>query len=275
MSRWRRCAAALWLACATAAAAPPALPGVSLRGAFEQGAVLFGHTDPRAAVQFEGRPLRLTPAGDFVFGLDRDAPPQCTLSVRLPGRPEAARRFAVRKQRWRIQRIEGLPPELVTPPPEVTQRILDEAKLMEAAHARDSDWGDFLQPFAWPAQGRVSGVFGSQRVLNGTPKKPHYGVDIAVPVGTPVRAPAGGVVSLAQPDLYFTGGTLVIDHGHGLSSVLVHLSRLQVRPGERVARGQLVALSGMTGRATGPHLHWGVYWFDAHVDAQRLVSAPR
>ncbi|MBV8062476.1 MAG: M23 family metallopeptidase, partial [Nevskia sp.] len=160
---------------------------------------------------------------------------------------------------------------LVNPPPETERRIADEAALIKAAHERDSAIDDFEQPFMWPCQGRVSGVFGSQRILNGTPKQPHYGVDLAVPTGTPVLAPAGGVVALAQPDLYFTGGTLIIDHGHGLSSVLVHLSRLLVQPGQRVERGQRIALSGMTGRATGPHLHWGVYWFGAHLDAQRLV----
>ena len=255
------------------ALAAPAPEPYTLHGRFEQGAVVFGRTDPRATVVFEGRTLRLTPAGDFVFGFDRDAPAQCELRVAIPGQPAIVKHYAVKRREWKIQHISGLPPQLVTPPPEVEQRIVAEGKLITAAHLVNSAMTDFTQPFMWPARGEISGVFGSQRILNGTPKQPHYGVDVAVPVGTHVVAPAGGMVTLAQPDLYFTGGTLIIDHGHGLASVLVHLSKLYVKQGERVSRGQTVALSGMTGRATGPHLHWGVYWFDAHVDAQRLVDA--
>jgi len=256
------------------AAAAPAAPPYILRGDFEQGAVVFGRTDPAATVALNGRQLLLTGKGEFVFGFDRDAGPDAALSVTLPGQAAQVQHYAVRKREWEIQRIEGLPPKLVNPPPETGQRIAAEAKLIKAAHERDSAIDDFVEPFVWPSLGRISGVFGSQRILNGTPKQPHYGVDVAVPTGTPVVAPAGGVVALAEPDLYFTGGTLIIDHGHGLSSVLVHLSRLLVQPGERVRQGQRIALSGMTGRATGPHLHWGVYWFDQHVDARRLVGNP-
>lgn len=262
----------LW-ACLALCAGPAAAEPYGLRGDFEQGAVVFGHTDPGASVTLDGRKLLLTEKGEFVFGFDRDAGPEAELSVTLPGQPAVARRYAVHKRDWQIQRIQGLPPKFVNPPPETEQRIAREAALIKAAHERDTPIDDFAEPFVWPAQGRVSGVFGSQRILNGTPKQPHYGVDVAVPTGTRVVAPAGGIVALAEPDLYFTGGTLIIDHGHGLSSVVVHLSRLLVKPGERVQRGQLVALSGMTGRATGPHVHWGVYWFGAHVDAQRLVPA--
>jgi len=170
-----------------------------------------------------------------------------------------------------VQRIDGLPPAQVNPPPETEARIAHDQVLIVAAHARDTERGDFLQHFQWPASGRVSGIFGSQRILNGTPKAPHYGVDVAVPIGTPVHAPIGGVVSLAEADLYFTGGTLIIDHGHGVSSVLVHLSKLDVKVGDEVQQGEVVAHSGMTGRATGPHLHWGVYWFGQHIDPQTLV----
>jgi murein DD-endopeptidase MepM/ murein hydrolase activator NlpD len=264
-------AACLALCAGGAAADPPPLPW-TLRGEFEQGAVVFGQADPAATVMFNGRKLLLTDKGEFVFGLDRDAGPGAELSVALPGQPAVAQRYAVRKRDWEVQRIEGLPPKLVNPPPETERRIAAEAALLKAAHQRDTAIDDFTGPFVWPCQGRVSGVFGSQRILNGTPKQPHYGVDVAVPTGTPVVAPAGGVIALAEPDLYFTGGTILIDHGHGLSSVVVHLSRLLVRPGERVQRGQRIALSGMTGRATGPHLHWGMYWFGEHVDAQRLVG---
>jgi murein DD-endopeptidase MepM/ murein hydrolase activator NlpD len=255
--------------CAGQALADPC----TLRGDFEQGAVVFGHTDPAASVTLDGRRLLLTDKGEFVFGFDRDAGPDAELSVTLPGQAAVVKHYTVRKRDWQIQHIEGLPPKLVNPPPETEQRIAAEARLIKAAHERDTPIDDFAEPFVWPSKGRVSGVFGSQRILNGTPKQPHYGVDVAVPTGTKVVAPAGGIIALAEPDLYFTGGTIIVDHGHGLSSVVVHLSRLLVKPGERVRQGQLIALSGMTGRATGPHVHWGVYWFGAHVDAQRLVSA--
>lgn len=272
MKRRRLLAAGLGLCaqavvfCAAAADAP-----YTLRGEFQQGAVVFGRAAPGSSVVLDGRKLLLTPAGDFVFGFDRDAGPDAELRVTPPGAAEQVKHYAVRKVDWSVQRIEGLPPKLVNPPPETEQRIAAEAKLIAAAHERDTAIDDFTQPFVWPASGRVSGIFGSQRILNGVPKQPHYGVDVAVPTGTPVHAPAGGIVALAEPDLYFTGGTLIVDHGHGLSSVVVHLSKLLVKPGQRVERGQVIALSGMTGRATGPHVHWGVYWFGAHVDAQRLV----
>jgi murein DD-endopeptidase MepM/ murein hydrolase activator NlpD len=256
-----------------AAAAQAADPGYALRGDFEQGGLVFGHTDPQATVSFAGRKLLLTEKGEFVFGFDRDAEPDAELRIDIPGRDEIVKHCSVRKRQWKIERVEGLPPNLVNPPPEVEARIESEAVKLKAAHERDTAIDDFAGKFVWPATGRISGVFGSQRIDNGTPKTPHYGVDVAVPVGTPVRAPQGGIVALAEPDLYFTGGTLIIDHGHGLSTIMVHLSKLEVQVGDRLERGQEVALSGMTGRANGPHLHWGMNWFGAHVDAQKLVGA--
>lgn len=252
------------------AAASPAL--YALKGEWQQGALIFGHTDSRAHVSFEGRSLRVSPRGDFVFGFDRDAKGIAELRVAVPGRAEVVKREEIRPRRWPTQRIEGLPPEQVNPPPEVEARIVREQQLLAAAHARDSEAPEVVKSLQWPARGRISGTFGSQRILNGTPKAPHYGVDLALPEGTPVRAPAAGTVSLAEPDLYFTGGTLIIDHGYGLSSILVHLSKLRIRLGQKVAAGEVVADSGMTGRATGPHLHWGLYWFDAHVDPMSVVA---
>ena len=242
-----------------------------LRGDWQQGALLIGKTTPGAKVRFDGRALLLDSQGRFVFGIDRDAPDQATLDIQLPGQAPVVEHHKIAKRNWSVQRIEGLPPSKVNPPPEVDARIVAESKKIKAALARDSQLDDFAQPFHWPATGRISGVFGSQRILNGVPKQPHYGLDVAVPTGTPVRAPLGGVISLAERDLYFTGGTLIIDHGHGVSSIMVHLSKLLVQVGDPVRQGEVVAESGMTGRATGPHLHWGVYWFDSHLDPQRLV----
>ncbi|WP_352886666.1 M23 family metallopeptidase [Sinimarinibacterium thermocellulolyticum] len=254
------------------AAAELAIPGVTLQGEWRQGSVLFGEAPPGTRVWFNGRPLRLTDSGRFVFGLHRDEPAQATLQVQLPDEPmPIAIHATVERREYSIQRIEGLPQRMVTPPAEVLRRIEAEQALVARVRQRDSALDGFTERFIWPCRGPISGVFGSQRILNGEPKQPHYGVDIAVPVGTPVRAPASGVVSLAQADLYYTGGTLMIDHGHGLQSTFLHLSKLRVREGEHVRRGQIVAEAGATGRATGAHLDWRVSWFDARVDAQTLV----
>jgi len=154
----------------------------------------------------------------------------------------------------------------------VLARIKAEQAKINEVRKRDTAITDFATPFAWPALGRISGIFGSQRILNGTPKSPHYGVDVAVPTGTPITAPSGGIVALAEPDFYYTGGTVIIDHGHGLQSILVHLSKVNVKVGQRVEQGEPVALSGATGRVTGPHLHWGLYWFGERVDAQKFTG---
>jgi murein DD-endopeptidase MepM/ murein hydrolase activator NlpD len=265
----------LWTlaAWACAQAASSGSQPCTLKGQWTQGSLILGRTDPRAAVWFNGRKLLVSPKGAFVFGIDRDQKGVAELRVAAPGKAEVVKRYPVRPRHWDIQRVDGLPQEKVTPPPEVEVRIEREQALLKAARAHDSEREDFAQAFAWPVHGRLSGVFGSQRILNGVPKQPHYGLDLAVPTGTRVSAPAGGIVRLAEPDLYFTGGTLIIDHGHGLYSVLVHLSRLLVKNGDEVQRGQAVAESGMTGRATGPHLHWGVYWFEAHIDPRGLVGS--
>src|SRR5690606_35461156 len=142
-----------------------------------------------------------------------------------------------------------------------------------AARARDDAREEFLETFIWPVQGRISGRFGNQRIYNGTPKSPHSGMDIAVPQGTPVRAPAGGLITFADPDLYLTGGTLLIDHGHGVSSNFLHLSRIDVKVGDHVAQGDIVGAVGKTGRATGPHLHWGLNWLKVRLDPLLLVES--
>ncbi|MFT4045383.1 MAG: M23 family metallopeptidase [Solimonas sp.] len=263
-----------WAAAAGAATFTDApAPGVELRGTWEQGAVLYGRAPPASKVWFGERALKLTPDGDFVIGLDRDAPATATLKVQLPGEAPRARQYTVAKRKYDIQRIQGLPPKMVTPPADVLERIKADQREVAAARKLDNGGLGFLQRFIWPATGRISGVFGSQRILNGEPKQPHYGVDVAVPIGTEVRAPADGVVVLAEPDLYYTGGTLVLDHGYGLQSAFLHLSRLLVGKGQAVRQGDVIALSGMTGRATGPHLDWRMNWYDARIDAQKLVPA--
>ena len=244
---------------------------LELRGEWKQGHLVFGHADPRAEVTFNGRKLSVSNNGDFVLGLDRDQKPDAEIVVRLQDGSQEKHHYDVAKQEWQVQRIEGLPPAKVNPPAKEMERIKKEQAQIHAVHEIDSDLDGFTQNWIWPAQGRISGVFGSQRILNGEAKSPHAGVDVAVPIGTKVVAPADGIVRLAGRDFYFTGGTLIIDHGHGVSSIMVHLSKLLVKKGQHVKQGEFIALSGMTGRATGPHLHWGVNWFDVKVDAATLV----
>ncbi len=171
-----------------------------------------------------------------------------------------------------IQRIEGLPKRMVTPTKKDLERIRAEAARARKARQLDSPRTDFLTGFAWPAKGRISGIYGSQRILNGQPRRPHFGVDVAAPVGTPVYAPADGVVTMVHPDMYFSGGTLIVDHGHGLSSSFLHLSRILVNEGQAVKRGDLVAEIGATGRVTGAHLDWRMNLFTTRIDPQLLVE---
>jgi murein DD-endopeptidase MepM/ murein hydrolase activator NlpD len=234
--------------------------------------VVIGQAQPGSSVVLDGRRLSVSPEGLFLFAFDRDAKGKAVLKITPPAGPADVISHVIEPRKWDVQPIEGLPEKFVNPPPETEARIDAEAARIALSKRRDSPNIDFAEPFIWPATGRISGIFGSQRILNGTPKTPHYGVDVAVPEGTPVHAPAGGTVSLADPDLYFTGGTVIIDHGHGLQSILVHQSKLLVQEGDVVKQGDVVGLSGMTGRATGPHLHWGLYWFDQHVDAQKFVG---
>lgn len=241
------------------------------KGSWKQGGIIFGKATPGSKVSLDGRQLRLTSTGEFVFGLDRDAPEIVMLKV--TGENGAQQfEYPVARRDYQIQRIEGVEQKHVTPPKEVTERISREAGLVRAARTRDDQRSDFLQSFQWPVSGRITGVYGSQRVYNGVPRSPHFGLDIAAPTGTKVMAPAAGVVTFAHPDLYFSGGTLILDHGHGLSSTFIHLSKVLVRDGDKIAQGQPIAEVGATGRATGPHLDWRMNWFGVRVDPQLLME---
>jgi murein DD-endopeptidase MepM/ murein hydrolase activator NlpD len=236
-----------------------------------QGALVIGSTHPAATVTADGRSLRVAPDGGFVFGIGRDASGEVVVSIRQPGTGVVEHRLAVTTRDWPSERIAGVPPATVNPPPAIAARIAREQAQVVAARARDDAREDYAQHFIWPVQGRISGRFGNQRIYmlpdgSGSPKSPHSGMDIAVPQGTPVKAPAAGVVTFAAPDLYLTGGTVLLDHGHGVSSNFLHLSRLDVKAGDRIEQGQVIGAVGATGRATGPHLHWGMNWFDVRVD---------
>jgi murein DD-endopeptidase MepM/ murein hydrolase activator NlpD len=235
-----------------------------------QGALVTGRADAGSRIAYEGRNLRVSPQGIFVFGLGRDAGPQATLTVTTPDGRREERRLAVAPREWDIQRLEGLPGRMVTPDAEALARIRAEQERLNAARRTDTATPHFAEGFEWPARGRISGVYGSQRILNGQPRAPHLGLDIAVPTGTPLAAAASGRVTLAG-DLYFTGNTLLIEHGHGVTTLYAHMSRLDVREGEAVSRGQVIGASGATGRVTGPHLHLALFWLATPLDPRPLL----
>ena len=253
------------LALAALLAASPAA-AFELRGALTQGGMAVGRASPGAAVALDGEPVRVSPEGLFVLGFGRDHEARATLTI--DGRKHE---LAIAPRSYEVQRVDGLPPTTVTPDEAQLARIRDDAARVREARRIDSPLTAFAHPFVWPTEGRISGVFGSQRILNGEPRQPHLGVDVAAPAGTPVRAPAAGRVTLAEPDMFLTGGTLMLDHGHGISSVFAHLSRLDVQAGEEVEQGATIGAVGGTGRATAPHLHWGVSWFGERLDPALLV----
>lgn len=238
----------------------------------QQGTLVIGRTRPTATVRYDNRLLRVSPEGVFVFGVGRDAAGPLVVKIESPGAAAIERRIAVTPRDWPVERVDGVPPATVDPPPAIAARIEREQADVAAARVRDDARIDFAQRFVWPVEGRISGRFGNQRVYNGSPKAPHSGMDIAAAQGTPVKAPAAGIVTFAAPDLYLTGGTVLIDHGAGISSNFLHLSRIDVKVGDRVEQGQVFAAVGATGRATGPHLHWGMNWFDVRIDPLLMLE---
>ncbi len=244
-----------------------------LEGDFVQGGLVQGRVDPGAAIEMDGRTVRLSKEGIFLLGFGRDAPTQSRLQITYPDGRTETRLLQVVQREYDIQRIDGLPQQKVTPKAEDLKRIREEAALTQAARSLDDERTDFLAGFQWPAKGRISGVYGSQRILNGEPRRPHFGVDIAAPVGTPVRAPADGVVTLVHADMFYSGGTMILDHGHGLSSSFLHLSRILVEKGQQVSQGEIIAEIGATGRVSGPHLDWRINLFDTRLDPALLVGA--
>lgn len=231
-----------------------------------QGSMVIGKVPAGSVVRYGGRTLRVTPYGSVVFGVGRDASGTLSVEIQPPGGAPQRAAIAVTPRDFPTEYIQGVPPKTVNPPPEIAARIEREQAQVTAARVRDDERPDFAQPFQWPVQGRISGRFGNQRVYNGQKGSGHSGMDIAAPTGTPVKAPAAGVITFAAPDLYLTGGTVLLDHGHGVSSNFLHLSRIDVKVGDRIAQGQIVGAVGATGRATGPHLHWGMNWFDVRID---------
>ena len=245
---------------------------ISLNGHFIQGGLITGQTDPGTMVSLDGVPLRVSPDGLFVFGLGRNAGSKIVLQTKLAGGGIYSKSFKVDQRKYLIQRISGLPKNMVTPSIDTMDRIKRESRAIRTARSVFTMATHFRAGFIWPSKGQISGVYGSQRILNGQPRRPHLGVDIAAPKGTPVLASAAGSVTLAEVDLYFTGGTIVIEHGHGLSTVYSHLSGIDVRQGQIVLQGAKIGAVGSSGRSTGPHLDWRINWFQERLDPMLLAG---
>ncbi|MCR8924462.1 M23 family metallopeptidase [Dasania sp. GY-MA-18] len=249
------------------------LGGVSLNGHFIQGGLVIGRGLPGTEVSLDEQKVRVSEQGLFSLGFDRDAPATMQLSLALPDGSTLAHRLDIARRDYNIQRIEGIAKKIMSPSEQDLKRIRAEAAQVRAARAAIQQREDFAGQFVWPLTGPITGVFGSQRVYNGQPKRPHYGVDVAAPTGTPLSTPASGIVTLAHDDMFYSGGTLIIDHGYGVSSTLMHLSKVLVKVGDVVQPGDIVAEVGASGRATGPHLDWRMNWYQSRIDPQLLVEA--
>jgi len=257
---------------ATVAVLATPAAALELQGEAVQGGLVTARTAPGAAVTVDGRPVRVSAEGVFLIGFHRDEAGPARIVITKPDGEVVRRALPVRARTYREQRVDGLPPAKVTPDAAALARIKRENAQVARARQLDAPRTDFLGGFVWPARGIITGVYGSRRILNGEPRRPHFGIDIAAPAGTPVRAPAAGVVTLAHPDMFFSGGTLILDHGHGLSSAFLHLQRILVEVGQAVSRGDIIGEIGATGRVTGAHLDWRMNLFNKRLDPELVAG---
>lgn len=243
---------------------------LAINGTFTQGALVRGQVDKGAEVFLNGERVETNKDGKFVIGFEREAPLEQQLVVKSVSGDELVRDITLSKRQYDIQRIDGLEPKMVTPPESVSARIKQDNINVANARSGNSDLDALFTKFEWPASGPITGVYGSQRVLNGVPKWPHYGVDVGGPTGTPVYAPVDGVVTLAE-DLYYSGNTLILDHGMTVFSTFLHLDSMTVDVGDLVKQGEQIGTIGATGRATGPHLDWRINLGTMRLDPQTVV----
>lgn len=244
---------------------------LQLTGELTQGGLIRGQVAPETRVFYGEQPLKVTAEGQFILGFGRDAALQQSLTLIDADGQVASRDLELSQRNYHIERINGISKKMMEPSAEDLRRIQRENAATQKARQHDSDLLDFKDAFIWPVTGRISGVYGSQRFFNGEPRRPHFGIDIAAPSGTSVVAPAGGKVQLAHQGMFFSGRTLIIDHGHGLSSSFLHLNEILVVEGQEVRQGEPIAKVGATGRVTGPHLDWRVNWFDKRLDPALLA----
>ena len=243
-----------------------------LRGAAIEGGLIIARTAAGTIVTVDDEIIPTTPDGLFIVGFHRDSDQPVAITITQPDGTSQLTVLTPEQRNYDIQRIDGLQQNMVTPPDSVIARIKSDQAAVAAARQKTATAGDFWQGLDWPVTGRISGVFGSQRILNGKPRQPHYGIDIAAPRGTPVQAPASGLVTLVK-DLYFSGWTVIINHGLGLNSTFLHMDHVSINPGDSVARGDIIGTVGSTGRSTGPHLDWRLDWQGRRIDAS-LVAGP-
>ncbi|MGB2145042.1 MAG: M23 family metallopeptidase [Porticoccaceae bacterium] len=240
-------------------------------GSLKQGGLVLGELGQGETVSYQGKVLKLNDKRQFLLGFGRNQPPTAEIIVHhKSGDTKITLNIASRE--YAVQKIEGVPQKTVTPSDQDLKRIKQDAALVREARRLRRDKDDFTAGFTQPAYGTITGVYGSQRFYNGVPKSPHYGIDYAAPTGTPVIAPAAGVISLVHADMFYSGGTMILDHGHGLSSTFLHLSEILVEQGQSVSAGMVIAKIGASGRATGPHLDWRMNWLDQRIDPQLVLE---
>ncbi len=244
---------------------------IEFKGKFLQGHYIIGVTDPSAKIIVDKTEVKVTGDGYFVFGIDRDRKFDLIITKITNEKKEKIIK-KVLKRRYNIQRIDGLEESKVTPPESVYKRIKEENNKIGKARAINSDLSFFKNQFIMPVEGIISGVYGSQRILNGKPKWPHYGIDIAAKQGTMIKSSASGTVTMAQDDLYYTGGTIIMDHGHGISTIYSHLETVMVSVGDKINQGDIIGTVGSTGRSTGPHLDFRINWFQTRLDPMSVLK---
>lgn len=244
---------------------------LELYGQAVEGGLMFGKTEPGAKVSLEQQSVDVSADGHFLVSFGRDAAGEKMLSIKVSDRAHQEP-IIVADREFKIERIDGLPKRKVTPDPKAIARIGKEKKAITAARKETSNQPYYLSGFQWPSTGRISGVYGSQRILNGKPRRPHYGTDIAAPTGTPIRSVAPGRVVFVHPGMFFNGKTVLIDHGLGLRSIYIHMSEASVEPGQQVDLNTKIGAIGQTGRATGPHLHFGMTHGSTHIDPEVILG---
>ena len=250
---------------------PSHLSAIEFEGKFIQGHYIIGTTNPSAKIIIDNKEVKVSKDGFFVFGIDRDRKFDLTITKIQNGIKEKVIK-KVLKRKYNIQRIDGLEESKVTPPESVYNRIKEENKKIGKARAINSDLTFFKKQFIMPVDGIISGVYGSQRILNGKPKWPHYGIDIAAKKGTMIKSSGSGIVTMAEDDLYYTGGTIIMDHGHGISTIYSHLENVMVSVGDKINQGDIIGTVGSTGRSTGPHLDFRVNWFQTRLDPMTIIT---
>ena len=244
---------------------------IEFKGKFLQGHFIVGITNPSAKIIIDKKKVKVSNDGFFAFGIDRDRKFDLTITKIQDGKKEKIVK-KVLKRKYNIQRIDGLEESKVTPPESVYKRIKEENNKIGKARAINSDLPFFKNQFIMPVKGIISGVYGSQRILNGKPKWPHYGIDIAAKKGTMIKSSGSGTVTMAEDDLYYTGGTIIMDHGHGISTIYSHLESVMVSVGDKINQGDIIGTVGSTGRSTGPHLDFRVNWFQTRLDPMSVIN---